>query len=339
MTAIWPAEGIQQFFPLLVYPGRVRVSVPTPRVADKAGYARLVHTLPANLEPGLSREQSDGYQQSQPLWSDPLGDAHLIRLSDKVPKGALKAIWNHTVKGEKWDQREEIRQPHQIGKEPLLHAPELLERFQEAIQAEPGLTPHIGPEHKWSSEAQDYQRFGFWKRAGQWLNGLPDFPMPTLGASKLLVALAFGCTARFTTTGQEEALQARLLEYKDRSVGVEDMFRESYRLNEGDLYRTLLTAENILAHDPFDPRRSEQPLQKKLQYIRNDQPQVGDNFGAWYHLFGVATYGLMRPDWMAQSAQKIESVASYFTEGPDRQEDLINRLGADLGSGLKKLVA
>ncbi len=315
----------------------MRASLPAVKVADKAGFARLVHTLRETLEPGLGRQQCDGYQQSQPLWSDPLGDAHLIRLSDKVPKGALKAMWNHVVKGENWDQRHEVRAPHKIGKDPLLHAAQLLERFKAVIEAEPELTPHIGPEHKWSTEAQDYQRFGFWKRAAQWLKGLPDFPMPTFGASKLLVALAFGCTARFTTTGREAQLQQRLLEYPDRSVAVEDMFRESYRLNQGDLYKTLLTAENVLAHDPFDPRRAEQPLQKKLEYIRNDQPQVGDNFGAWYHLFGVAVYGLMRPDWMAQAAQKIESVASYFTEGPDRQEDLINQLGADLGSGLRKL--
>lgn len=128
------------------------------------------------------------------------------------------------------------------------------------------------------------------------------------------------------------------MQYDDRSVKIDDVLKESYVLNRGDIYLTLLTAENVLGRDFFDADRANRPLQKKLQYIRNDSKPEGDNFGAWYHFAGLALYSLVRPEWMAKSVAAVETFGSLFTEKSDKQENHINRLGAEFGSKLKKMI-
>jgi len=109
-------------------------------------------------------------------------------------------------------------------------------------------------------------------------------------------------------------------------------------LNKGDIYLTLLTAENTLAKNPYKKDRDEDPLQKKLSYIRNDSEPLGDKYGGWYHFFGAALYGLLRSGFTSKSVVLTEAFGSLFLEGPDRQETLINVAGADFGNKLKKML-
>ena len=156
--------------------------------------------------------------------------------------------------------------------------------------------------------------------------------------SKLFLCLACGWTSRYMLTGQEEALKAIIMAAPDRSLNIHDLFRESYVLNKGNLYLTLLTCENVLAGDPYRTDRGSDPIQVKLAYIRNDSSPAGDNYGAWYHFFGIGMYGFVRAPFVARAVAEIESFGSLFLEGPDKQEDFINRLGAIWGRKLEKMV-
>ena len=137
---------------------------------------------------------------------------------------------------------------------------------------------------------------------------------------------------------QEKALTQRIMTYPKRGVYPHDLFEESYILNEGNLYLTLLTCENVLAGDPHRKGRQNDPLQKKLAYIRHESKEMGDNYGAWYHLFGIALYGMLRANLTSRSVAEFESLGSYLYEGPDKQETYINRYGALLGIELKKMM-
>ena len=130
----------------------------------------------------------------------------------------------------------------------------------------------------------------------------------------------------------------RIMEYPDRGVQIHHLFAESYVLNEGNLYLTFLTCENVLAGTPHRRERSSDQIQKKLSYIRIDSEELGDNYGAWYHFFGIALYGMMRPDLASLAVADIESLGSFFLEGPDRQEDLINHYGAIFGQRMRRLL-
>jgi hypothetical protein len=294
---------------------------------------RVASVQPPGTVPGAQE-----YRQATPARLDPEGDAQLIRLLDRVPEKLLLSLFRHLTKGEKWDQRGgAIRPPHRVGHEAPVDVKALTRDFEEMVR-QTGIAPTVGPEHKWSPEARKYRRLGFWRRVGNWMRGGQDFPAPQLHFSKLFLMLAAGQTSRLAVTGQEAALESTLMGRPDRSVTPRDLLRQSYVLNGGDLYATLLTAENVLARDPFDPRRDEQPLQKKLQYLRHDTPEVGDNFAAWYHFFGIALYALVRPAWMAQGVALVESTGSVFLEGRDRQEALVNREGAEFGSWLRRFV-
>ena len=126
--------------------------------------------------------------------------------------------------------------------------------------------------------------------------------------------------------------------YPDGRVLPHDLFEESYILNKGNIYLTLLTCENVLAGDPHRKGRQNDPLQKKLAYIRHDSKEIGDNYGAWYHFFGIALYGMLRTNLTSRTVAEIESLGSFFYEGADKQETYINRHGALLGIKLKKIM-
>ena len=197
----------------------------------------------------------------------------------------------------------------------------------------------MGEEHKWSPEAQKYLYYGFWDRLKDFVTGeYKEFPAPLLLRSKFFLLLACGYTNRYMVTGKEGDLEKKLMSYPDGSVQIHDVFRESYLLNKGDIYLTLLTAENSLAKNPYKKNRDEDPLQKKLSYIRNDSKPLGDKYGGWYHFFGAALYGLLRAGFTSKSVVLTEALGSIFLEGPDRQETCINVAGADFGNKLKKMI-
>ena len=288
------------------------------------------------LETGFDSRR---YQQDSLMLVDPIGDAHLLRQLDTIPIKVFSYLFNGTIPQSEATVRAATPRYKSGGTVPWDND-RLINKVSGIMRENfPTIFPTIGEEHQWSPEARKYLPHAFWHRLGRKLSGKQrDFPCPTFSRSKLFFCLACGWTSRYLVTGREQALMERMMTYPDRSVQLHDLFAESYVLNDGDLYMTLLTCENLLAGTPHRRERSSDPLQKKLSYIRIDSEELGDNYGAWYHFFGIALYGMMRPDLQSLVVADIESVGSFFLEGPDRQEDLINHYGAIFGGKLRRLL-
>ena len=290
------------------------------------------------------------YFQDTLRLTDPEGDAHIIRRLDTIPVQLLSLMANRSLPqavSEKERLKEDLRNSRETGEEPFrigktnpLDTDLLLGRFCAIMHRHyPDITPSLGQEHEWSPEARQYLHYGFWHRLWRRISRRQkDFPVPLLHCSKLLVCLACGWTSYYCVTGQEEALTERILHYPDGGVQLENLFEESYVLNGGNLYLTFLTCENILARYPHRGDRGNDTLQKKLAYIRNDSKPLGDNYGAWYHFYGIALYGMVRNSFTSRLVADTESFGSLFLEGPDRQEYYINKYGALFGHRLKKRV-
>jgi len=274
---------------------------------------------------------------------NPASDALLYNLIDKLPVALAQMTWQAVkrwvVRGDATPKPLTDRQGEdfRIGKQAPLRMPELLETLQAVMGQCSEIKPHIGQEHTWSQDARGYSGPGFWKRVGGFLRGERPFPFPTFGRSKLICALGLGATSLVMPTGQEKPLREWMLAQKPGSIQVDQLFEKSYQLHKGDLYATLLGAENVLSEGLYDPQRQDRELISRLSYLRSDSAPLGDNFGGWYHLFGSALYSLMRPEWKAQVCMKVEDMGSLILEGRDPQEDHINRLGLELGQALKKV--
>ncbi len=287
----------------------------------------------------LRNPDPDRYVQPGYMLVDPKGDAYLIRKIDQIPLKLMQALIKRDYRKADIEKEEEARKEFTIGKRPPINVDRLLNKIREVIQKYPKMPPTIGEEHKWSPEAKRYLIYGFWHRMGQFITRQQKGPpAPLFFRSKLFLLLACGYTYRYAITGKEAALEARIMTYPDRGAQLHHVFEESYLLNRGDLYLTLLTAENVLAKNPYAEDRAHSALQKKLAYLRNDSKEMGDNYGAWYHFYGIALYGLIRAQFVSRAVAEIESLGSLFLEGRDPQEDWINRLGAKFGFKLKKLI-
>ena len=301
------------------------------------GTARMAGRQGAFMERLESGYQSEHYQQDGLMLVDPLGDACLLRKLDTIP---IKIV-SHLVNGS-LPQADRHNGPatFKIGKTAAFDNDRLLNRCREIMrQHYPAIIPTRGEEHKWSPEAKHYIVYGYWHRLWRRLSGKQqDYPCPLLFRSKLLVCLACGWTARYCVTGQEQSLTERIMECPDRSVQIDQLFEESYLLNRGNIYLTFLTCENVLAGMPHREDRGNDPLQRKLAYIRHDSAEAGDNYGAWYHFFGVALYSLLRPDFVSLFVADVENIGSFFMEGADRQETLINRSGALFGYEFQRML-
>ena len=281
--------------------------------------------------------QSEYYQQDRLMRVDPEGDAHLIRKLDTIPIKLFSYLFKEPL------PQSDNEPPHpdfKIGRTVPFDNDQLLNQCRDIMRRHyPAIHPTIGEEHEWSPEAKRYMVYGYWHRLWRRITGQQrDFPCPLLMRSKLFLCLACGWTSRYCVTGQEEALTERILSYPDRSVRIPDMFAESYVLNQGDVYLTFLTCENVLAGMPHRYGRENDPLQQKLTYIRHDSMEAGDNYGAWYHFFGIALYGMVRTDIVGLAVADIENMGSFFYEGPDRQEGLINHHGALFGYRFKQMM-
>ncbi len=305
------------------------------------------HAFLERVESGYA---SIPYQQEFLNPVDPEGDARLFRNLDTIPVKLYTYLFESTLpqtdslRERKRADRERVKQdgeiPFRIGKTKPIDIDRLLNRCGEILRKyETAIVPIMGEEHKWSPEARKYLRYGFWHRLHRHAEYKQlDFPLPLLMRSKLLLCLACGWTARYCVTGHEAALAEFILQCPDRSVQIDRLFEESYLLNGGNIYLTLLTCENVLAGQPHRREREADPLQRKLAYIRHDSKEMGDNYGAWYHFFGTALYGFVRPEFVSTFVADVECIGSLFYEGPDRQETFMNHYGALFGDRLKKMV-
>ena len=272
--------------------------------------------------------------------SNPASDALLFNLIDKLPKSLAGMTWSAIKRwvshgdGTPEPLKDKQGADFRVGTQVPLKMEPLMESLGSTMNE---FTPHIGAEHVWTKDAKSYQGLGFWSRVGSAIKGERPFPFPTFGGSKLICALGLGATSVVMPTGQEKPLRDWMLQQKRGSVELHQLFGQAYKLNEGDLYSTLLCAENVLSEGIYDPNRQDREVISKLSYLRSDSAPMSDNFGGWYHLFGAALYSLMRPDWKSRVCLKVEDMGSFILEGKDPQEDHINQLGRQLGIELKKI--
>ena len=285
--------------------------------------------------------QDETFQSSSSERQDAVSDAMFLGFFKTVPGKLMDSTWK-SLKGHCQGNFPLVATQagpgplptdFKIGKERPFRSDVLLERVKQIILDEPGCTPHVGEEHRFTPLATRYKNLGGLTA----LAGLNGFPLPLPGASKLMLMLFTGSTSRYAPTGQETQLSNWIMQQKDGSVGPEDLFRTSYRLNAGDLYGTLMTAENVLSVGAFNKDRQSSPWLEKLQYIRSDSSPHGDHFGSWYHFFGMAVYALQRGPGLTGVANFVESAGSLVLEGKDPQEDHINDLGAEFGLKLREL--
>lgn len=288
----------------------------------------------------VARPETD--RVTSPERVNPASDALLLNLVDKLPVDLFRmtrhAVARWFVKGDAAPDslREKVVQ-YKIGDQCPIDMTPLMQTLVSVMKETPQFTPFIGPEHEWSAESKNYQGVGFYTRVGQAILGERPLPFPTFSRSKLVCALGLGATNIVMPTGKEAGLKEWMLAQDSGSIELHDLFRQAYTLNEGDLYGTLLTAENVLCEGLYDPDRQNRELTKHLSYLRSDSAPKGDHFGSWYHLIGAALYSLVRPEWKAGFVMKVEAAGSVILEGSDAQEDYINELGVQLGQNLRKV--
>lgn len=271
---------------------------------------------------------------------NPASDALLLNLIDKLPRSLAGMTWSAI---QRWVHKGDATPAPLKDKQGAdfrvgVQAPIQMDGLVDSLEAEmKDFRPTIGAEHVWSKDAKGYQGLGFWSRVGSFLKGERPFPFPTFGRSKLICALGLGATSVVMPTGQEKDLRNWMLQQQKGSIELHQLFGQSYKLNQGDLYSTLLCAENVLSEGLYDPDRQDREVISKLSYLRSDSAPLGDNFGGWYHLFGAALYSLMRPEWKSSLCLKVEDMGSFILEGKDPQEDHLNQVGKQLGIELKRI--
>ncbi|MBI4350565.1 MAG: hypothetical protein HY550_03930 [Elusimicrobia bacterium] len=191
-----------------------------------------------------------------------------------------------------------------------------------------GLQPKFGEAHEWSPEFMQYCR--------------DKGELIPLVFTKLLTALASGITSRHFKTGTESALIEYFLSREEGSVTLDQAFRRSYQLNDGDVYLTILTIENILSDNWRHPEREKLAVTRKLANISNFYQGKGDKYGAWYHFHGIMLYGYVRGGFRAALVGGIETAGSHVLSGPndqdEQQEDFVNSTGGKIGARLAKIV-
>jgi hypothetical protein len=187
-----------------------------------------------------------------------------------------------------------------------------------------GIEPSYGTPHKWSKE--------FLAKHGK--------SSPMLATSKLLMALAVGETNRYMKTDKEAELYKWMTSQKDDSLEVSDVFRESYKMNKGDIYKTLLTIENVMAHQWHNPKREKLPFIKKLKPITSGLQYEQDKFGTWYHLFGIMLYGYVEGGNRAHVIGRVEALGSIILSPTvnKTQKGWMNKQGGLVGGDLSKMV-
>ncbi|MDQ7773759.1 MAG: hypothetical protein RDU13_09565 [Elusimicrobiales bacterium] len=208
---------------------------------------------------------------------------------------------------------------------------EIIKMYQQIIVEERanGIEPRFGEPHEWSPEFRRYCR-----DKGEMIPQV---------FTKLLTALASGVTSRHFKTGTEAALIDHILTLADGSFTMDQAFRQSYRLNRGDVYLTILTIENVLSDHWRHPEREKLAVTRKLANISNFYQGKGDKFGAWYHYHGIMLYGYVRGGFRAALVGGIETMGSHVLnsahdQGDEQQEDYVNSTGGKIGARLAKVI-
>ncbi len=190
-----------------------------------------------------------------------------------------------------------------------------------------GIVPKSGEEHRFAPEIFKYYR--------------QEYPILKTGMTKLFMALGNGLTSRFLVTGTERELVEELEAREFESVDLAEAFRLSYRLNQGDLYLTILALENVFAYHWNTPARDRSSVLQRLRPFTHFFNR-GDKFGHWYHFWGMVLYGHQRSSTRAALVGGIEELLSRLAGGEDDQENqegLVNIHAGIVGGRLRRAVA
>ncbi|MFZ4715382.1 MAG: hypothetical protein ACOYL6_16785 [Bacteriovoracaceae bacterium] len=197
--------------------------------------------------------------------------------------------------------------------------------FEENQSSKP-ITPIIHKNYmRWSPE--------FLKKHAKKLVGLPFM------ASKLLIALTNGDTGRVLLTGKENEMELWILSQPPRTVFPHNLFRQAYRLHNGDVYLSLLMIENVLSRYRFWRDRNNLELSNRLGPILNQLGDRTDLFGPYYHFFGTLILGYTEGGFKSSFGGHLEKMNSIFAkESGEKQEGYANVAGAKVGAYFHKML-
>jgi len=189
-----------------------------------------------------------------------------------------------------------------------------------------GIPAQKGEKHRWSREFKDER-----SKLKDILKSVP---------SKMMATLSGGKSSQLLVTEKEQDLEKFIQEQNNLSLTPKELFRKSYQLNQGNVYLSLLTVENVLSKHWLHPKRNDLKQTNKLKPIGKVFGSHGDVFGHWYHLFGIMTSGYSDGKFIAQVAGEVEAQGSRVISGfkNERQENMINRIGAKVGGDLRGFI-
>jgi hypothetical protein len=190
-----------------------------------------------------------------------------------------------------------------------------------------GIALKKGESHLWSKKFKEDKKL----LSVQTIRSIP---------SKMLTTLSEGKSGDLMVTEKEKELSQFILSQKTSSITPAELFRKSYQLNEGNLYLSLLTIENVLAKEWLHPKRDEFKQTQNLQPFSKVFGSHGDVFGHWYHMFGMMFYGYEKGAMSAGVVGKAESLGSLVISKfkDERQENRINMSAGRVGNNLKNYV-
>ena len=306
------------------------------------------------------------YQQSAPAYEDPLGDFALAALTDETTMRLVKAtVFKDANHGVDASDIHEVYDPNaplepaptstneltsaqiralnisDFEKEKMLvdldnsklviegrvnpvRVQPMIDAITQVIREESrnGIAPTEGSPHVWSKDFTDHcsERYLGMK------------------LSKILEALGRGDSSRFMMTAEDKNLENWIMSQKDSSIAPHELFRQSYRLNHGDVYLTLLTIENVLSRNWRNPHREDLVLIHHLAPMANFYEGRGTNFGVWYHFFGIVYYGYVYGKTDALIMGSVEHIGSLVMGhfAPQMQKGAVNTTGGAIGAGIKK---
>ncbi len=156
-----------------------------------------------------------------------------------------------------------------------------------------------------------------------------------VGTSKIVVALATASSSRFLYVGKEIALINWIKTQPDKSITIEKLFKQSYLLNRGDVYLTILTIENVLSDATFEKDREKTLVNQKLVDLYTNSP---NKFGDWYHLFGTMLAGYTGEP--ATVIAGLYGVYRRISRGKDAEKSTMHadQVGACIGVQLRSTV-
>lgn len=271
--------------------------------------------------------QAITYQQDKLKLIDPDGDAVLLEVfSDTCKTGLKKCVLFQNVA----PAESQLRTPRFSAENPVLDIEDkrvidnskaealfdmesTLKRL-EAIMKNGEYRISLGTMHRWASS---------------------DLFSAKSLASKLLMCLATATSSRFMYVGKEVDLIKWILSQPDNSVTIERIFNESYSLNEGNVYLTILTIENVLSDSTFEAEREKTAVNQKLADLYAGSP---NKFGDWYHLFGTMLAGYANEP--AETIADLYGVYRKISRGENAEKATMSadKIGAKMGTKLRQFV-